>query len=554
MLLFINQWLPDNLVRTVCWTLIHSLWQGLLLAITAGTIMLLTKKNSAVARYNLLAVSFLLFILTICCTFAWQWQQAAYSDGANVAARQHDAPATDMVLNAGNEKHDIIETDYAARFAAYFNRHAALIVVAWFIIFSAKCVKIISGLVYIQRLRHYKTCHPTDYWKQRMQELAASLQIRQQITLLQSGLVKVPVVIGFLKPVVLVPLALLTHLPQDQLEAILLHELAHIKRRDYFVNLVQSFAETVFFFNPAVLWVSALIREERENCCDDMAIARTNNKTRFIDALVSFQEYNINAGYAMAFPGRKDHLLNRVKRIVHNSNKTLSAIEKAFVIGCFLLTGAFAWIFARPVQKMSAREVMPFVKNAADSSFNKMADSSIDKSMQGYTNNRPHPVHDTLPVRMNRPVKREQAGAGTKPSPDTVNSMVRLDSIDIKLSKLDADLERQNPVTSRLHYKPALLHYKPTPLQAASPMPIATGKPFRKGEPVDLIFADLVAANLAKENAIKDKENFSFILNNDELLVDGVKQPDAIFQKFKAKYISPTGRTTHSYIYHDVAR
>ena len=110
-------------------------------------------------------------------------------------------------------------------------------------------------------------------------------------SLLESAIVKVPVVIGLLKPVILLPLGLLSNLPPDQVEAVLLHELAHIRRKDYLVNLLQSFAEVVFFFNPALLWISSLMREERENCCDDVAISHIKNKKQFIHALVAFQEY-----------------------------------------------------------------------------------------------------------------------------------------------------------------------------------------------------------------------------------------------------------------------
>jgi len=90
-------------------------------------------------------------------------------------------------------------------------------------------------------------------------------------------------VIGLVKPAILVPLGLLSNLPPGQVEAVLLHELAHIRRKDYLVNLLQSFAEAIFFFNPAVLWISSLIREERENCCYDIAIGGIKNKNKFIN-------------------------------------------------------------------------------------------------------------------------------------------------------------------------------------------------------------------------------------------------------------------------------
>ena len=127
----------------------------------------------------------------------------------------------------------------------------------------------------------------------------------------------------------------------------LLHELAHIKRGDYFINIAQHFTEILFFFNPGVLWISSLIREERENCCDDIAVRHTGSKKEFIHALVSFQEFH-NTGWqpAMAFAGTRDHLLQRVKRIVYHDNKMLDMREKFFLLGCLLVTVALSLAFS----------------------------------------------------------------------------------------------------------------------------------------------------------------------------------------------------------------
>jgi beta-lactamase regulating signal transducer with metallopeptidase domain len=527
-LLFIKQLVADNLVRALCWTLVHSLWQGLLLAIMAGAIILLTKKFSPAWRYNLLSVLFFLFMFTACGTFVWQLQQAEDTGNALTFATIRDTtPVTGIVSTPAGDGGQVSKANYIARFVAYFNQHAALIVAIWFIIFSARCVKIISGLVYIQRLRHHKTHLPPAAWERKLQALSHSLQIRQHIKLLQSELVKVPVVVGLLKPVILVPLGLFTHLPPDQLEAILLHELAHIKRRDYFVNLLQSFAEVVFFFNPAVVWLSAVIREERENCCDDIAISVTKSKARFIDALVSFQEYSQGAAYAMAFPGKKDHLLNRVKRLVHNSNKTLNAIEKGFIICCCLVIGTLTLLFAQPLKKnIHTKEIAPFTNNSIDAVLNRVSDSSVGHAQQRTVNSQP-PIAG-LHAEQKRPLIPEK---DTISSPLNRTNAMPLEAIDTSLSRLDAD-------------------YKPMPLQISRPMPHPIQVQYVKGSVVDSIFADLVREGLAKENAIRDKKNFSFILNNDALIINDIKKPEALFHKFKSKYIkSPIGRTTHSYIY-----
>jgi beta-lactamase regulating signal transducer with metallopeptidase domain len=161
--------------------------------------------------------------------------------------------------------------------------------------------------------------------------------ITSAIQIMESGIAKVPMVIGHLKPLILVPLGMLASLPQAELEAILIHELAHIRRKDYLVNILQSLLEIIFFFNPAVLWTSSLIKREREHCCDDIAIATASSKVIYIKALVACQEYmHEQPAYAMALNGEKKHLLSRVKRLAVNDRKPITYVEKSILATCIL--------------------------------------------------------------------------------------------------------------------------------------------------------------------------------------------------------------------------
>lgn len=349
-LLFATELFSSEMTQALCWTLLHSLWQGMVMVVIAGILLYITRRSGAALRYNLMILLFGTFMLTACSTFSWQLY-AAYHQSAAVSP---DLTNVMTALTIG--QHSLYGNDtavvhdvkyYTELFYTYFNKHAALLVTVWFLLFCMKLVRIAAGLAHVQRLKQYKTHSPAAWWTNRMHELCAAMHISKPVALLESERVKVPVVAGLLKPVILMPLGLLTNLPQDELEAILLHELAHVKRRDYLVNLLQSFAETIFFFNPAVLWISSLIREAREHCCDDMAIAQINDPRKYINALVAFQEYNIT-GYAMAFPGKKNHLLNRVKRILQPGNNTANATERTFLVACFCIAIAMAWAFIQP--------------------------------------------------------------------------------------------------------------------------------------------------------------------------------------------------------------
>ena len=130
-------------------------------------------------------------------------------------------------------------------------------------------------------------------------------------------------------------MGLLNSIAPEQVEAILAHELAHIKRKDFVVNLIQSAMEIIFFFNPFVLWISSLIRKEREVCCDDMAIELTGDKMLYVNTLVKCKEFG-SPTYSMNFVGNRKPLLNRVKRILGLSKSSLSSIDRFFVGLCFI--------------------------------------------------------------------------------------------------------------------------------------------------------------------------------------------------------------------------
>jgi bla regulator protein BlaR1 len=342
--------ISDRLVRALCDTLMHSLWQGVLLAAVAGLIVICTRKASSALRYNLLVSALTLFAVGALATFALQYLKAANA----VAAHSIDQPVYAVRMAAASPVTQATTTPATApqpaltnRVTAWLNANNNTIVLIWFLIICARSLQLGVGLYGTYRLKRVRVSVVKDHWPGRMRQLAGALGIRQTITLLESGLAKAPMMIGHLKPVVFVPVGLLTALSPAEVEAILIHELAHIKRRDYLVNLLQNLTEIVFFFNPAVLWISTLIRTERENCCDDLALAHDNNKATYIRALVSCEEYQSSVPpYAMAFPGAKNTLLHRVKRLVSNRNHSLNLFEKTVLTICLVGAGLFVTAFS----------------------------------------------------------------------------------------------------------------------------------------------------------------------------------------------------------------
>ena len=340
--LFINSGTADRLFSALCNTLMHSLWQGILLAAVAGIIIVSTRKATSTLRYNLLVSALLFFAIGVGVTFVWQYQgsERAVTPLTQIAHNNAYTTQVDVqpvyISPAGKQQ----PLPVTKQLGNYLSNHHNTIVLIWFLIVCARSLQLAFGLYATRRLRRVGVFTIDGAWPQRMKELADQLGIRQSVALLESALAKVPMVIGHLKPVVLVPIGLLTALSVEEVEAILVHELAHIKRRDYLVNMLQSLVEIVLFFNPAVLWVSRLIKTERENCCDDLAVAQNNNKLGYIRALVSCEEYRASVpAYAMGLPGSKNTLLHRVKRMVNNSNHSLNLFEKTVLAVCLVALG-----------------------------------------------------------------------------------------------------------------------------------------------------------------------------------------------------------------------
>lgn len=329
-----------HISQAICHALVHSLWQGVLLAILTGIIVLFTKKVSAAIRYRLLTGTLLLFTITFIYTIAFE---LLYPVGSNF-----------NIDNAAVSTKTDALTDFWSYLGfgmKYAHEQAGIIVAIWLLAVMLQCARLLFGLYITKRLKQVKIKPLPAFWNQKLKELRSSLKIKQVVTLLESGITKIPLVIGYLKPVILIPVGLVNSMEQREVEAILLHELAHISRNDYLVNLLQSVMETLLFFNPAVLWLSHLIKTERENCCDDVVLAQTGNKISYIQALVHFQEYSFNPPrHTFALGGKGTAVIARMERMINNRNRGLNYLE----IICLAILLAFGVLFisAGPVNNI----------------------------------------------------------------------------------------------------------------------------------------------------------------------------------------------------------
>jgi CubicO group peptidase (beta-lactamase class C family)/beta-lactamase regulating signal transducer with metallopeptidase domain len=200
------------------------------------------------------------------------------------------------------------------------NRYLPWLVVSWFIGVVALSIRLLGGLFVTRRLRTKHTKAVPNEIEMRLESLASQLKLKG-VKVLESLSVQVPMVIGWLQPVVLLPTSAISGLSVKQLEMILAHELAHIRRNDYLVNILQTVIETLFFYHPAVWWVSSKIRETREHCCDDLAVKLCGgNKFHYAQTLASLDGLRPGSNLALAANGGS--LVGRIERLAGRTPQT----------------------------------------------------------------------------------------------------------------------------------------------------------------------------------------------------------------------------------------
>jgi beta-lactamase regulating signal transducer with metallopeptidase domain len=291
-----------TLVDALGWTLIHSLWQCAAIGILFAAVNLALRRSSANLRYALSYATLLAMPAAAMATFFALFER----QDPSVAL-----PPSVPVLTQIATPHLPSASITLSQPLPYLN------MVVWFWLAGVVAMSLWSatGWFVAQRLKHRSKHALPEVWQSRLAALAGQLGIRRGIRLCESTLAQVPAVIGWIRPVILVPAGALINLSAQELEAVLAHELAHIRRFDYAANLLQSAIEALMFYHPAIWWLGKRIRAERENCCDDLAIAACGDRVVYARALTALEE--LRSGYpqfAMAATGGP--LLSRVRRLL----------------------------------------------------------------------------------------------------------------------------------------------------------------------------------------------------------------------------------------------
>lgn len=316
----LTQYLPTLSVLGLA--LFHVLWQASLIAIVAAVGLRLLRSASAQSRYALLCLALLLCI-------ALPLQYVVSHSGQDAQFWQPDLLATQNVdTSAASSSHNKVDASddaallttqnlngYWQTWEPRFASVAPILVLLWSIGVAGMALRMCAGLLWVRQRVQAGSHQSNVFWQARLQQLAKKMAIRGEIRLGISDEIESPFTVGWWRPMVIFPTALMSGMPPELLEALLAHEVAHVKRMDYLVNLLQSAIEILLFFHPAVWWLSRQIRIEREQIADDLAAGLLGEPRRLALALSELEQFQFSHPQ-LAQAAHGGNLMSRIKRLI----------------------------------------------------------------------------------------------------------------------------------------------------------------------------------------------------------------------------------------------
>ncbi|HKQ09528.1 MAG TPA: M56 family metallopeptidase [Blastocatellia bacterium] len=481
--------LSKPLIQALGWALVHFIWQGALVALLYAGLASALRQRAANLRYAVACAAMLLMLLLPMVTGfiiaratsqtpgeALMRQTTVYSPtGASLEGhRQAGASEATPPVGFGASQSVPVATTQAV---APANADAPMsswplwarqrfvslmpwLVAVWFAGVLFLSFRFLGGLFVAQRLKRREASPLLEQWQAKLAELCERLRVSRPVRLCESVLVEVPTVIGWLRPVILVPTSALTGLNAAQLEALLAHELGHIKRYDYLVNLLQTAVETLLFYHPAVWWLSSQIRQEREHCCDDLAVATCGNVLVYARALAELEQMR-GVAPQLAVAASGGVLMRRIQRLVGNPARPSHRFESwlagviALAMVCGLLAGAQARIFSGEITKATADDSSAASVARATDKADQRAPAAAPKPLE--------PAHETQSETVESQSEQQSESTATVETPATEQAEQQSESGADFLSGLAAEgysnLSVDDVVAFKIHgVTPAFIH------------------------------------------------------------------------------------------------
>ncbi|MEO8861228.1 MAG: M56 family metallopeptidase, partial [Ginsengibacter sp.] len=336
--------------------ILNSLWQGLILCVIYETIAVSYKAASAKFKHNLSTVILFFSFIWFVTNFITKIIEAP---GAASPMAIHNATGHQFAIDSFWNYHAFLS--YSASALPYLS-------VAYIFLLFFLMARLVAAYRHVYFISNKQLVEPPFQLQAFASLVSSQIGITKKISVWISHHVDVPATIGFLKPVILVPFASLNNLSTPQLEAIILHELSHIKRNDYIINLFISVIETILFFNPFIVLLSNVIKRERENCCDDFVLQYQYDPHSYASALLRLEQSRQGKlQLAIGAVSGKKQLLSRIKRITN-----AGVVSRQFNYGQKLLALLLITFIICSVAWLS-----PADKKAVSNSFNKEKDTMV---------------------------------------------------------------------------------------------------------------------------------------------------------------------------------
>lgn len=316
----------DIWIHVIGKTIIHSIWIGLLILALLRLAQAYIPVRLSGLRYSIAVSALLLLFISIIASFLMLYEPLSSMQASLSSPRAFPLVSGKLFLRSNRES--LMDANLIFSLCGYIYFAGAM-----FMLFRS-----VASLAYVRRLQS-SGIQPGQEWQEKFLQISLSLGIRRPVKFLESALASGPMLVGYLKPAVIVPAGMITLLPVSQVETILMHELYHLKRRDYLVNIMQLFIEGILFYHPAVWIISGFIRSEREHCCDDRVLRTTDNPETYAKALIHIAEQQQFTRLAPGAVGsRKHHFNSRIKRILNYHTMKTNMRDK--VLSLTLLAGS----------------------------------------------------------------------------------------------------------------------------------------------------------------------------------------------------------------------
>jgi beta-lactamase regulating signal transducer with metallopeptidase domain len=387
-----------NLTITLGWTLLHFLWQGALIALLLAALYASLRNATSRMRYGLGCAAMLLMLLCVIVTFTRMYVTQGDLSSVTPVITASDTAASAPITAVPAPTSSSPQLSTFLPWLAYF----------WITGVCILTIRSLGGWMLMQRFKRRNSFPAEQVWQQRMAKLAQRLRISRAVRLCQSAITEVPTVIGWIRPVVLLPASALSGLAPEQLEALLAHELVHIRRHDYLLNLFQTCVETLLFYHPAVWWVGKRIRAERENCCDDLAVQICGDPLVYARALTQMDQLRGEAP-RLAMAANRGPLLERIQRLLSRPQASRTSSAGWIAGAAIALIVMTAWASPRLLHSHSADAQI------SDASATTQPSSAPAKPSPSETTNATNQAQQAAPAKS---AKEEDSQPAPRPEPE----------------------------------------------------------------------------------------------------------------------------------------